>query len=142
MSAAVETAAPTPSCLISHYPGFTPGAAATQGKAPPPQNNGDSQVPWLNPYNLTTSSKINKLGAKDSQWGCFPHFLPKMHQIGLKAIPGPGVRGKMKNGSRPSNQVGEPSPFHQEEAEKGIRGQGGWPFYYCSPARDQQSPPT
>lgn len=142
MSAAVETAAPTPSCLISHYPGFTPGAAATQGKAPPPQNNGDSQLPRLNPYNLTTSSKINKLGAKDSQWGCFPHFLPKMHQIGLKAIPGPGVRGKMKNGSRPSNQVGEPSPFHQEEAEKGIRGQGGWPFYYCSPARDQQSPPT
>jgi len=31
----------------------------------------------------------------------------------------------MKNGSRTSNQVGEPSPFHQEEAEKGIRGQGG-----------------
>lgn len=80
MSAAVETAAPTPSCLTSHYPGFAPGAAATQGKAPPTQNNGDRQVPWLNPYNLTTSSKSNKLGAKDSQWGCFPpHFLPKMH---------------------------------------------------------------
>ncbi|XP_040303865.1 basic proline-rich protein-like [Herpailurus yagouaroundi] len=121
MSAAVETAAPTPSCLTSHYPGFTPGAAATQGKAPPPQNNGERQVPWLNPYNPTTSSKSNKLEAKDSQWGCFPHFLPKMHQLGLKAIPGPGVEGKMANGSGTSNQVGEPKPIPPRGGREGSR---------------------
>lgn len=98
MSAAVETAAPTSSCLTNHYPGFAPRAASTQGKAPPPQNNPEGQVPWLNPYNLTTSSmKSNTLGAKDSQSGCFPsHFLPKMHQTGLKAIPGPGIKKKKK----------------------------------------------
>lgn len=45
MSAAVETAAPTPSCLTRHHSGFAPGAAATQAKTPPPENNQEGQVP-------------------------------------------------------------------------------------------------
>lgn len=62
------------------------------------------------------------------------------HQSGLKAIPGPGVRGKMKNGSRASNQMGEPSPFHQKEAEKGVRGQGGSALLLLIPSTRSTNP--
>lgn len=125
MSAAVETAAPTPSCLTSHHPGFTPGAAATHGRAPPPPNDGDTPVPWLNPYNPTTSSKSNKLRGEGLTMGVFSSLSAEDAPDRVEGDAWSwGVKGKMQNGSRPSNQVGEPSPFHQE-AEKGLRGQGG-----------------
>lgn len=43
-----------------------------------------------------------------------------------------------KNGSTP-NLVGAPSLFHQEEAEKGLRGQRGSALYYY-PEPTQNSP--
>ena len=75
-----------------------PGGSATQGEAPPPQNNGDAPVPRPRPYiNLPTSSRSIKLGAKDSQSGCCPpHAQPKMHQVRMNSTPGPGIREKMK----------------------------------------------
>lgn len=54
MSAAVETAAPTPSCLTNHYPGFAPRAASTQGKVPPLKTTwmAKSQTEPLQPDNV------------------------------------------------------------------------------------------
>jgi hypothetical protein len=91
MFAAVETEAPTPSCLTSHYP----GAAAAPGKAPPLQTTRgpSSKAETLQSDNVLHTEQ--QIRGKGLTIGVIPpHFLPKMHHIGLKVIPGPGIREK------------------------------------------------
>lgn len=77
------------------------GSCHPRESSSPSKQRGQTSLmaePYKQPDNVSTN---NKLGAKDSQWRCFPpHFLSKMYQTGLKAIPDPGVRRKMRNGSR------------------------------------------
>lgn len=109
--------------------------------APPPQNSGDRQVLRLNPYNLTTSSKSNKSGAKDSQWGYFPsHFLSKTHHTGLKTISAPGV--ETRNVSRTVYPGGPTNPSHQKDTDKGIEVKEVRLFCYHCPAQQSLNNPS
>ncbi|XP_049723063.1 uncharacterized protein LOC126066247 [Elephas maximus indicus] len=57
----MQTAAPTASCPTSHHPGFAPGAAAIQGKAPPPQRPRAAQH--------SASEELSKAGTRQGGGG-------------------------------------------------------------------------
>ena len=62
LSAAVQTAAPTPSCLTSHYPGCAPGAVPPRGKLHPLKTTGTHRSPGRGP----TVTCQRPLGASNS----------------------------------------------------------------------------